>query len=758
MKGRRNYSVPTLTFAFFLLFFAARTWAQIDVGDYTVSGSAEVDGLPRGFNGDKSKFEEYRNVPESVVVPQLQLMIGGKKQDFYLNFDALNVGRDDQNYRLRFGRYGLLNLELEWDQIPHVFDVDNARTPYVMNGGTYTLRNRPTADDATTFSNWINNPANTRGVDLELLNKIGKISISYTPTPGWSFTGKYWSQNTDGRRAFGIVNGSSSTAGNISELAEPIDYQTHNIELGGEYAGHGWSLGLKYNGSLFHNSTSTLVWDNPARPVGNGPCVDQTTTSNWTTNVGTGPCRGQLDLYPSNQAHTFTLTGTASLPLKTQFLGTASYGWRLQDDSFLPTTNNRCYTNNPLDPGLLVADPSRCQTTSGTGQLLQLLPMLSRGSLGGDVRPTMVNLSFVNHFVDHLNLKAYYRFYDLENRSSNVRDPNGIILNDQGSPDLSRWGVPLNYEYSKNTAGFQAGYDFTRWLTGKFNFSWEGIHRSQTVWERAAPTGTSVAEFFNSSEFKIGPTFDIKPLSWLLFRALYQHSWRDAPEYHEDAKMFFVAQRQQDKVGLFTDVSPWETLSFHAGFDFTNNVYPNTHFLVQESRNYSPSIGALYAPLEWLKLFADYNFDWSRWSQHYSSSQDFRGKDKVNTLSLGSDIDLIKNVLGFRIQYGFSQGSSEISNRNTNTPGVENPNWPNNSNTWQELLARLEYQLHKNVAVQVGYYFNNYRSKDYGVDIMNVWMGNVDTATGQLRSIYLGDQFKGSYTAHVALLGLKVKF
>jgi hypothetical protein len=159
-----------------------------------------------------------------------------------------------------------------------------------------------------------------------------------------------------------------------------------------------------------------------------------------------------------------------------------------------------------------------------------------------------------------------------------------------------------------------------------------------------------------------------------------------------------------------------------------------------------------YTPLEWVKFFADYNFDWNAWRQDYSSTLTSRGNDKVNTFSLGSDMDIIKNLLGFRIQYSFSHGLSQISNNNPTG------NYPANSNTMHDLLARLEYQLNKNVALNLGYYFNRFHSKDYGVDIMNPYMGNVDTAAGQLVSNYLGNSFKGSYTAHVGFLGVKLKF
>jgi MtrB/PioB family decaheme-associated outer membrane protein len=700
-----------VSFGLALAFVSASTVrAQIDVGDYTVSGSAEVDGLPRTFSGDKTRFEQYRDVPESVVVPQLDLSIQSKKNDYFLEFNGGQVGREDQNYRLRYGRYGLFNIELEWDQIPAAFNIDNARTPYNMNGGTYTLGSRPTSDNPITFANWINDPNNTSPINLDLLNKIGKISINYTPTPGWTFTGKYWQQNTDGKRAIAFPFGSGSSS-NIAELAEPIDYQTHNIELGGEYAGKGWSLGLRYNGSIFHNSISTLVFDNPAA-IGPG-CIDAAAV-NYTT--GRGPCRGRVDLYPSNQAHTFSMVGTASLPLKTQFLGTVSYGWRLQNDSFLPFTINSAIAN----------------------------PTLSRNSLDGDVRPTMVNLTLVNNFINNLNLKAYYRFYDLDSKTNSVSTP-ATVRNDQ-STGTSDWTQVGPYQYSKNTAGFQTSYNFTNWLTGKFNVNWDRLHRD-------IPQIPSGNEALNSNETKIGPTFDIKPVSWLLLRASYQHSWRSDPGYtpEDGREAYFLAARNQQKVSLFTDISPWDTLSFHAGFDFTGDNYPEGAFGVESARGYSPSVGFLYSPVDWLKFFGDYNFDRTRWNQNYNATIRSHGIDRVNTFSLGSDMDLIKNLLGLHMQYGFSQGFSQIVNNNNNR-------WPDNSNTWQELLTRLEYKVHKNVALQVGYYFNKFHSKDYGVDIMRLWMGNFDTNTGILRSVFLGDQFKGSYTAHVAILGLKLNF
>ena len=776
--GSRNICLTVaLIFAVSLLFVSAGR-AQVDVGDYRVSGSGEFGGLPRSFNGRDAKFEEYRDIPESVIVPELQLMIGAKKEDFYFNFDSSKLGRDDQNYLLRFGRYGLLDMEFEWKQFPHLFSDNVARSPYNRSndGGDNTLAFKPTATTATAncatspICQFLNNHATP--VTLSLFNGIGKFNLRYTPNPGWTFTGSYWSNHNTGDRALGAVFASNPGSYIFTEQREPMDYQTHNIELGGEYAAKDWSIGLKYNASLFHNGVSTLTWDNPlnlSNSVGGtvvGACSDSATwtpTSNG-TDANRGPCRGRLDLYPSNQAHTITLTGAANLPLKTHFMGTASYGWRLQNDSFLPAT-----INTALAP-LAISD---------------------RG-LGGNVNPTTVNLSVVNNAIDKLNLKANYRFYDLNDNSRNVTLTGGWYINDQGTPQdvgdkITRLG------YSKNNIGLEAGYNFLSWLTGKFAYGWERMHRDE-------------GNVVNSNEHTIGPTVDIKPMNGVLLRALYKHSWRDAPDYNNNrldpgtdianiSRKFYQAKRDRDRVSLFADVSPWETVGLHAGFEFTGETYPDSTLGTQNDFNFSPSVGFVYSPLDWLRFFGDYNFDLFNWrldSMQRSvtdSTQDpnnpactancqlrlwnSKGNDKVHTFSLGSDVDIIKNLLGFRLQYTFSQGVSAVSaNGATCTPlapasggCTQASDYPNVTNTWHELLARFQYQIHKNIALRFGYYFNKAREKDYGVDIMKPWMGDVidpqasATALAQLqRSIWLGDQIKGSFTAHVGFITVGFKF
>lgn len=765
MKREKTIVILSLSVAT-LLFLVAPSLAQVDLGDYTISGSAEVGGMPSHRSGDTTKLEEYRDLPETVVVPQLELFIDTKKKDFYLDLESIKTGRADQSYRLRAGRSGLLDVEFIWDQIPHLFNVDNARTPYSMNGGVYTLSSKPGGTTGAAMRDWVN--ANAQSTNLNLYNGLAKLNIRYTPTPGWTFTGSYGSQNTTGGRAFGAYFGPSPGNFNITELVEPIDYQTHNIELGGEYAGNGWTLGLKYNGSLFHNNNNTLTWDNPLNTTGVGSaCVDSATYG-----PGTGPCRGRFDLYPSNQAHTISLTGTANLPFKTNFMSTFSYGWRLQNDKFIPFTINSAVTQ----------------------------PFINRNSLDGDVRPTLINANLVNNFFKDVDLKAIYRYYDFANHSKRVFLPNGFIVNDQGTANGDElYSFP--YSYAKQNLGFDASYKVTHWLTAKMSYGWELMHRS------------IAREMLNSNEHTFGPTFDMRPTAETLFRISYKRGIRDAHNYDAghnvtveigetpdairaarlaELRKFDEAARDRDRFSSYYQYSPTEKLTLHGGFDFTLDRYPRTVIGAQKDIDYVPSLGFVYAPLEWLSLFSDYNWERSDWRMQAiarntgaggcpdldartaencpAATWRSRGNDAIHTVKIGSDTQVIKNVLNIRLQYGFSYGSSAVhasgNNPTSGDSGVQPAvDYPTIVNHWHEFLASAEYAIHKNVSLKLGYYFNSYSSKDAGVDMMKLWMGDVETPAGGPnfnssigRSIFLGDSGKGSYQAHIGFLGLRFKF
>ena len=75
------------------------------------------------------------------------------------------------------------------------------------------------------------------------------------------------------------------------------------------------------------------------------------------------------------------------------------------------------------------------------------------------------------------------------------------------------------YSYAKNSVGFEGSYNFFRWLSAKWSYGYDRMHRHDR-------------ETFNADEYGVGPTFDIKPTPDLLFRLAYRHLWRNISAYN----------------------------------------------------------------------------------------------------------------------------------------------------------------------------------------------------------------------------------
>src|SRR6266542_5920994 len=94
-----NYTVSSILALGLLLTWVAAAQAQIDIGNMIITGEGEVGGLPRHMTGRDAKFEEYRDIPETVIVPDLQMMIGGKKEDFFLKLTPRKSGATIKNIK-----------------------------------------------------------------------------------------------------------------------------------------------------------------------------------------------------------------------------------------------------------------------------------------------------------------------------------------------------------------------------------------------------------------------------------------------------------------------------------------------------------------------------------------------------------------------------------------------------------------------------------------------------------------------------------
>jgi MtrB/PioB family decaheme-associated outer membrane protein len=748
-------SILTLASLGFVLLMHFPVLAQVDLGDLgmTATGSIEAGGYaqPVPYN-DVARFQEYRDLAQQIIVPQLRLLLNDKNEKYYVRVDAVNVGQTNEMYNLRFGDYGLLDVQAQWLEIPHFFSQDVASTPYHQDGGDFTLSSRPTGFPSATGHNirdWVN--TNAKPFDMSLLEGVANVIVRYTPTPEWTFNANLNYQNPTGEQPFGgsFLFGANPGNFNVNELWVPTQYYIYNFGAGAEYARNGWVLGFQYQGSFFQDVYDTLTWDNPDISVPAGSTCQDSATFNKST--GLGSCRGRAAMYPSNQAHNFILTAAGQLPLNTRVMGSLAYGFWLQDAPFIPFTIN--------------------------SKLAQALP---RTSLGGDIQPLFANVTIESNPIKPLELKATYSYYDYDNLTPTITfgsEKNKIrALNDVSSP----WNATAYpFSFSMQDINLDPTYRLTETLAAHFVTHITTYHNGGL-------------EVFQQDETTYGPALDWSPYSWLTMRADYQHAHRSSPGYNNnrtslleqndnelelaDLRRFDEAEVDVNQTSLYASVQPTEKLTLFAGFDYDDYNYPSSDFGLQHSSSYSPSLGMSYDPLPGVHLFSDYSwqaYDWNLQSIEEASvaSDPFKtpkdiwrsyGRTQSNSVDFGFDIAIPKNWIlrrpsHLKTQYTYVVGNDLIHSTGAIGASTVATIFPNTGSQFHELIVRYEYDLRDNIAVNIGYYFSHYGEHDFGVDNMTNWM-ETPQSTATSYSTFLGNTVIDPYNANVGFITVGFKF
>jgi hypothetical protein len=217
----------------------------------TLSGEIGIAGRITDGEDDSAKAQEYRDLDQAVY-GDLKVKYE-KKDEYFFEGTGKNIGRDDQHYKAKGGRYGKFKIEASYDEIPHRF-ADDAETIYSGTGS---------------------GDLNLRGTKVEVNADVA----AYDPL---NFRVEFGREHKDGSRPFFGSFGLDNTV----EIPEPIDYDTTEVKFIGEYAKKPFYVNVSYYFSLFENNTDTLTWDNPFRA---------------TDAVGQ-PSKGLIDLAPDEDS------------------------------------------------------------------------------------------------------------------------------------------------------------------------------------------------------------------------------------------------------------------------------------------------------------------------------------------------------------------------------------------------------------------------------------------------------------------------
>ncbi len=532
--------------------------------------------LPFTPNVKTSKFNEYGDRRNGFVVTRFSLnyddILGTKN---YVSLQSQSTFYKNQSYLGTLGRYGKFKVQLRYDEIPHIF-TNTARSLYVETSrGVLTilpatkqiLQDRSSIVCATPPCTAAQINISLPGfvatqvvpgenfITPSLQRKAGTLSASWDITPNWNAFFSFSREYEAGTRPIGLIFNPSPSAsassqpsntnplagpvfavfdrqspGTGAEVPEPINYFNNTLKFLTDYGKKDWVVQVGYTGSFFQNNTPTLVFDNPFAtadlavqlvPNGTGGCV--TTGGRPNCVIGAVPSRGQVDLWPDNQAHYLTFAGAFGFTKYVRFMGTINPGWLRQNDPFLPYSANS---------QIFFPDSTGALTIPAT--TLSLLPA---SSLDGKKQTLAMNYTAVFKPLQDLEVKAAYRHYDYNN-NTRVLDLTPILGDTIGgnsattaqlTPGTASSGSGAaedtegrsNPGYNKKTFELTGDWFFQKRSSVKFGYEAEWFDRSHR-------------DVAHSLEHSVFGAVDYSPHKDVLFRFAARHQDRKPDKYEDE--------------------------------------------------------------------------------------------------------------------------------------------------------------------------------------------------------------------------------
>lgn len=383
------------------------------VAGWESSGHIEVGVIGGDADEHNAQFRMYQDPDNGAALNNFSLLLKKPQGGYFVEVNGGGAGQHDQYYGVQFGRYNDWKVKLFFSETPHVF-TDRYRSLWSGVGTGYLtllpgLTPGGTANTATDNANVSTLLANAPFTTLSLTRKRSGIRVESNLSPTWKAYASYAIEKRKGARPFGVVWGNNP--GNAPmEVAEPVDYSTHDVLAGVSHVSGYNALNVRVSASIFQNHIDTLTFQEPYRIA---PAAGITTTP-----AAGAFTQGRMDLAPSNKAYNARAEYTRSMPdfHRSYLTIVASAGkWR-QDDALIPYTTT---------PGITLANvmllPGGGWDTTGS---------LSRQTAAMTIDTRLLDLTFSVNPSSALNLKAKTRYYETDNNTDPFLavNPNAVYL------------------------------------------------------------------------------------------------------------------------------------------------------------------------------------------------------------------------------------------------------------------------------------------------------------------------------------------
>jgi len=354
------------------------------------SGSIEAGVLGGDANDNNALFRRYRDIGNGPYLNNFGMEAVKPDEARFVEILGGGVGRSDQFYGVQFGRYNDYRVNLFYSEIPHVFSTTARPVWQGVGTGSLSLQSWPGVAPGGASANNATNAAALQGLinasgdaELGLVRKKGGVRLDTKLTDAWKFFSSYSLEHRKGARAIGGNEGDGETV-------EPIDYQTHDLLAGLQFADSLSHFNLVLSASLFRNDADTLTWESPFRHI-NGTLVIPT---------------GRMDLYPANDAYNAKMEYARALPFSGRFNATLALGAMRQNDNLVPPT---------ITSGTGFAIPGGF---NGNFNQWNTSAALSRQSANAGIDTALVDLGLSLVPADKLTVRGTLRHYQTRNHTS----------------------------------------------------------------------------------------------------------------------------------------------------------------------------------------------------------------------------------------------------------------------------------------------------------------------------------------------------
>jgi MtrB/PioB family decaheme-associated outer membrane protein len=530
------------------------THGEIEVGGRAFLNNPNRDGSAFQQQQSLAKYYEYSSIMPGVFGGG-HVAAGSKDGLYQVDLWANNVGYTDESYLLTASKIGEQYLSVGWDETPHVYST-SARTPF--NGvGTNHLTvpvQEPTLGTVEPFPN-------THQIDIGIQRDTASAAYRWTPTEAWDFNIDYSHLSRDGTQPYGGVIGLGGGTTGYVMVPTPVHDTTQNFGASGEYAGtsfwgQNYTLKLGYKGSLYQDDSLSYTIENPV--------------------ISAAIPMANESLWPSNQAHGFTGTLAADLPLHSRDVTTVNYTAMTQNSPFNPMSIN--YTGPPA---------------------AGVLP-LPESSLNGQINTTLVNNVVTTKITPELTAKLTYRFYDFDNQTPQIlfdqwisRDQTTISENTVQTLTMSyikqNAGAAFNWRPSAQwNFNAEYGFEYYNYTQADVNETYESNGKISADWTPSSWFTVRASGFYGDRRFtnynyigNVGsiqfPTVPGFPPS--------TSSWFYSPAYQQ----FMFDDRQQTKAQLALDIVAFHGVTVSPTVKYQDDNY-GLNVLVQEGLTDSKSL------------------------------------------------------------------------------------------------------------------------------------------------------------------------